>query len=126
MHLQQAKHLTFLGVDDTAAARTFYEDILGLRFIRDEAGALVFEMGEMPLRISAVDDFQPQAFTVLGWNVDDIQATANTLRQKGVEPVRYPNMPQDENGIANLGGVHILWIADPAGNILSFTQETEE
>lgn len=122
MTMTTASHLVFLGVDDLAAARSFYKDVLGLRLMADEDEALVFDLGSAPLRISRVENFHPQAFTVLGWTVADITAEALKLAAAGVTPVRYPQMPQDENGIATLGTIRIMWFLDPAGNNLSLTQ----
>lgn len=115
-------HLTFLGVDEIQAARTFYEETLGLRFVGDEMGTLVFDLAGTPLRISQIDDFRPQTFTVLGWNTDDIESATEALIAAGVQPIRYPGMPQDARGIAALGPIKIVWFTDPAGNVLSFTQ----
>ncbi len=122
MGIVSGTHLTFLGVDDIHAARTFYEEILGLRFIGDEMGTLVFDLAGTPLRISQIDDFRPQMFTVLGWNTGDIEAVTEALIAAHVEPIRYPGMPQDARGIATLGPIKIVWFTDPAGNVLSFTQ----
>lgn len=115
-------HLIFLGVNDINAAREFYEQVVGLRFMGDEMGTLLFDMDGTPLRISAIDDFKPQSFTVLGWNVTDIEAETAKLIAAGVQPIRYAGMPQDDQGIATLGGVRLVWFADPAGNVLSLTQ----
>jgi catechol 2,3-dioxygenase-like lactoylglutathione lyase family enzyme len=115
-------HLAFIGVDDLNHARPFYEDTLGFRLLDEEPGALVFDMAGIPLRVSLVESFSPQSFTVLGWNVADIAAETAKLRAAGVEPVRYPGMPQDSEGIASLGPLRILWFTDPAGNVLSLTE----
>ncbi|NDJ52068.1 MAG: VOC family protein [Chloroflexi bacterium] len=122
MSVNSTGHLVFLAVDDIDKARAFYEELLGLRFIGDEMGTLLFDMDGTALRISPLEDFKPQTFTVLGWNVADITAETAKLKAAGVEPIRYPGMPFDDDGIANLGGLRILWFADPAGNVLSLTQ----
>lgn len=122
MSITATGHLTFLGVDDAAKARDFYENVLGLSFVGDEMGTLLFDMAGTPLRITAVPGFQPQSFSVLGWNVADIEAEASKLIAAGVGGIRYPNMPQDERGIATLGSVRLFWFTDPAGNVLSLTQ----
>ncbi|NDJ36395.1 MAG: VOC family protein [Chloroflexi bacterium] len=121
MSIKLGSHLAFLGVDDIAAARTFYEETLGLPFVTDEMGTLVFDLNGTQLRISQVEGFRPQTFTVLGWLVEDITAETAKLAAAGIEPVRYPGLPHDEHGIAALGSVRILWFADPAGNVLSLT-----
>lgn len=122
MNIVNGKHLVFLGVDDLQKAREFYEKTLGLRFVGDEIGALVFDMSGTPVRISQIDDFSPQPFTVLGWTTEDIATATEALIAADVEPIRYPGMPQDEHGIATLGTIRIVWFKDPAGNLLSFTQ----
>lgn len=122
MSIVRGKHLMFLGVDDNQKVHAFYEKTLGLRFVGDEMGTLVFDMAGTPLRISQIDDFKPQTFTVLGWNTDDIEAVTDALIDAGVDLIRYPGMPQDARGIATLGTTRIIWFNDPAGNVLSFTQ----
>lgn len=122
MGIVSGRHLVFLGVDDNQKAQEFYEKTIGLRFVGDEMGTLVFDMSGTPLRISQIDDFRPQTFTVLGWMTDDIEAATEALIAANVQPIRYPGMPQDEQGIATLGTIRIVWFKDPAGNVLSFTQ----
>ena len=122
MGVVNGKHLVFLGVDDLQKAKEFYEKTLGLRFVGDDMGALVFDMSGTSVRISQIDDFSPQTFTVLGWTTEDIDKATEDLISADVEPIRYPGMPQDERGIATLGTIRIVWFKDPAGNVLSFTQ----
>jgi catechol 2,3-dioxygenase-like lactoylglutathione lyase family enzyme len=122
MAITSTGHLVFIGVDDLAAARNFYEITLGLSFVADEMGTLLFDMNGTPLRVSAVKDFKPQSFSVLGWSVADIEAETDQLIAAGIEPIRYPGMPQGDRGIATLGPARILWFNDPAGNVLSLTQ----
>jgi catechol 2,3-dioxygenase-like lactoylglutathione lyase family enzyme len=122
MGIVSGKHLMFLGVDDIQKAQEFYEKTLGLRFVGNEMGTLIFDMSGTPLRISQLADFRPQTFTVLGWITEDINAATEALIAASVQPTRYPGIPQDEHGIATLGTIKIVWFNDPAGNVLSFTQ----
>lgn len=122
MAISATGHLVFLGVDDLSVARHFYENTLGLQFVADEMGTLLFEMNGTPLRISAVEGFEPQSFSVLGWSVEDIETETDQLVTAGIIPIRYPGMPQDDKGIASLGPARILWFNDPAGNVLSLSQ----
>ena len=48
-------------------ARTFYEQTLGLRFLSDDAFALVMEAKGNMIRIVQVKEFTPFPFTILGW-----------------------------------------------------------
>lgn len=122
MAITTTGNLTFLGVDDLEAAKSFYENVIGLRFIADEGGTLLFDMDGTPLRISAIEQFKPQSFSVLGWMVADIDAETDKLLTAGVQPVRYAGMPHDDAGIVTLGTLRIVWFTDPAGNLLSLTQ----
>jgi len=115
--------VTFLLVKDTDAALAFYRDTLGLKFLRDDGFALVFDMNGVVLRIGKVSEFTPAQHTVLGWESEDIAATVDELTAKGVVFTRYPNMGQDELGICTFpNGDKVAWFKDPEGNVLSISQ----
>jgi catechol 2,3-dioxygenase-like lactoylglutathione lyase family enzyme len=122
MSYQYTGYLTFLGAEQLDTARWFYEEVLGFPLLADEMGSLIFDMGGIRLRISMVENFQPQSFTVLGWHVDDIEQAAAHLAQAGIQPIRYAFLPHDDLGIATTGSDRVLWFSDPSGNLLSFTQ----
>lgn len=122
MGIQFTGTLTFVAVNDLRAARPFYENILGFQLVAEAPENLVFDMGNTALRISVVENFTPQPFTVLGWAVSDIEAETKRLRDAGIIPLRYENMPQDDSGIAQFDKTRLLWFMDPAGNVLSLTQ----
>ena len=66
---------------------------------------------------------EPATFTVLNFEVDDINAAVDELAGKGVRFERYEGLEQDERGIArDSDGPTIAWFKDPAGNILSVLQ----
>ena len=67
--------IAFIPTRDAAIARTFYEGLLGLRFISDDQFALVMDANGTMLRIVRVGDFTPFPFTILGWQVTDIDQT---------------------------------------------------
>jgi catechol 2,3-dioxygenase-like lactoylglutathione lyase family enzyme len=117
--------ITFLLTKNPDAALAFYRDKLGLTFRRDDGYALVFDMDGVTLRISKVDEFTPQQGTALGWESQDIRADIVRLKEKGVGFEIYPNMGQDELGIAAFpGGDKVAWFKDPDGNTLSLTQHS--
>lgn len=109
-------------VDDLAAARTFYTEVLGLGveeaqspmpMLSLQAGrrkVLVYDKGEAHV---------PASFTVLNLPVLDVEAAVRELTGRGVEFLRYDEMQQDELGIHRGGGPLIAWFADPAGNVMS-------
>jgi len=115
--------VTFLLTKKPEAATAFYRDMLGLDFQRDDGFALVFDMHGVMLRISKVAEFTPVQNTALGWECRDIRATVMSLQQKGVAFERYPNMGQDESGIATFpNGDKVAWFKDPDANLLSLSQ----
>lgn len=115
--------VAFVPATDLDRARKFYEGTLGLRVESENPFACVFRSGPVMLRVTKVDGLRPQPFTVLGWSVVDIEATARWLREQGVESIRYDGMGQDELGIwSTPDGSKVLWFADPDGNTLSVTQ----
>ncbi len=104
-------------------AKIFYRDILGLALLSEDEYALEFDANGVQLRVIIVPVLQPQGFTVLGWNVDDITATIRTLNKKGVVCEIYGFMEQDVLGIWTApGGSKVAWFKDPDGNILSLTE----
>jgi catechol 2,3-dioxygenase-like lactoylglutathione lyase family enzyme len=121
--LESAPTIAFLATTDAERARGFYEGVLGLRLVTNEPQTLVFDCSGTMLRISEFEGFQPQAFTVLGWVVDDIESTMTRLAERGVEFERYEGLGQNERGIATFaGGAKVGWFRDPDGNGLSLTQ----
>ncbi len=68
-------------------------------------------------------DFVPATYTILNFQVDDIDATVAGLADRGVTFERYDGFDQDEQGIARGNGPDIAWFKDPAGNILSVLKE---
>ena len=117
--------VTFLIATNADAAISFYRDTLGLKFIRDDGFALVFETNDVTLRIAKVPEFTPAQHTVLGWESDNIAATVDELAAKGVTFTHYPNMGQDERGICTFpNGDKVAWFKDPDGNVLSISQHT--
>src|SRR5215475_2370800 len=91
--------IAFVLTSDPAKARAFYEGILGLRFIRQDHLAIVFEAHGNMLRVGVVDKVSPTNNTVLGWEVPDIAAAVKMLESLGVAFERRPDMKQDELGI---------------------------
>jgi len=117
--------MAFVATKDTARARTFYERTLGLRLVADESFALVFDANGTMLRVQKVNQLTPNPFTALGWQVQDLRESIQTLVKKGVAFERFsiPAFPQDEQGIWTADdGKKVAWFKDPDGNILSLTQ----
>jgi catechol 2,3-dioxygenase-like lactoylglutathione lyase family enzyme len=117
--------IAFVAITDRERSRAFYSDVLGLKLTGEDPFALTFDAGGTMLRLALVEQLQPQGFTVLGWIVPDISATARDLAARGVEFKRFGFMEQDAVGIWTApGGAQVAWFPDPDGNTLSITQLT--
>jgi catechol 2,3-dioxygenase-like lactoylglutathione lyase family enzyme len=115
--------VAFVASTDLRRARLFYEQILGLTAAGQSDFACVFDANGTMLRVTAVPEVAPAAYTVLGWSVTDIAATVGELAGQGVVFTRYDGMEQDEIGVwTTPGGDKVAWFTDPDGNVLSLTQ----
>ena len=108
-------------VDDLDAARSFYTDTLGLTVTDGPMGVLSLDLsGDRSILIYPKPDFTPATYTVLNFQVDDVEAAVDELSSRGIEFERYDDsFQQDERGIARAEGPAIAWFRDPAGNILA-------
>jgi catechol 2,3-dioxygenase-like lactoylglutathione lyase family enzyme len=121
--LTNTKAFSGFAVDDLDRARGFYEETLGLK-TSTEYGLMTLHLAEdRPTLVYPKPDHQPANYTILNFQVDDIEATVDELSARGVEFERYDDFPQDERGIMREGGPYIAWFKDPAGNVLSVLQE---
>lgn len=122
--LNQAKLVAFVITADSIRARAFYEGLLGLRFVSDDQYALVMESNGNLLRIGKMPNFKATAqYTVLGWEVLDIEEAVSALGGKGIVFEKYGFPGQDERGIwSTPNGDQVAWFKDPDGNTLSLGQ----
>jgi hypothetical protein len=76
------------------------------------------------IRVAKVPpEFTPTQFTILGWQVPNIENVAAALQRKGVQFERFGFFEQDELGIWTApSGDKVAWFKDPDGNILSISQ----
>src|SRR5207248_6248822 len=75
----------------------------------------------------ALPIYTPASFTVLNFLVDDIDKAVDELKQKGVSFEQYEGeIKTNQKGIHHNGGPSIAWFKDPAGNILSVLERSEE
>ncbi len=115
--------VAFVPITDGDRARAFYEGVLGLRFINDDGFAVVFEANGIMVRAAKMKEVTPAQFTILGWQVSDIEGVARALQAKGVHFEIFGFFKQDELGIWTAPtGDKVAWFKDPDGNILSISQ----
>jgi catechol 2,3-dioxygenase-like lactoylglutathione lyase family enzyme len=124
--LNYTKAFSGMAVDDLPRAREFYGETLGLKatVLDEEHHLLNLELADgRAVLVYGKPDHQPANFTILNFQVDDIDQAVDGLAAAGVEFERYDGMPQDEKGVMREGGPYIAWFRDPAGNILSVLQQ---
>jgi len=121
--LSTAPIIAFVPTKDATRARDFYEGTLGLRFVSDDSFAIVMDANGTMVRIARVGDYTPAPFTILGWQVDDIESVVAELTAKGIQFSIYPFLDQAASGIWSApGGAKVAWFLDPDGNTLSLSQ----
>jgi catechol 2,3-dioxygenase-like lactoylglutathione lyase family enzyme len=121
--LANAKAYNGFAVDDLDRARDFYENTLGLRTtVVDEGNLMTLQLpGGRDTLVYVSPRYAPAPYTILNFEVEDIDGTVDELAARGVELERYDGIGQDEKGISRTGP-DIAWFKDPAGNILSVIQ----
>ena len=113
-------------VGDLEAAKKFYGETLGLR-TSEQYGLLTLHLaGDRDTLVYPKPDHVPASYTILNFQVDDIDAAVDELVRRGVSLEKYDGMGQDEKGINRAGGPYIAWFKDPAGNILAVLQKREK
>lgn len=121
--LTDSRAFSSYSADDIPAAKEFYGATLRLE-VSDENGYLSIELaGGLRVMIYPKDDHQAAAFTVLNFEVADIEKAVDDLVAAGIIFEHYgEGFQQDERSIARGEGPPIAWFRDPAGNILSLIQ----
>jgi catechol 2,3-dioxygenase-like lactoylglutathione lyase family enzyme len=115
--------VAFVPTRDAEKARAFYVDLLGLRFVKDDGFALVLDANGIMIRVAKAGEFTPAPFTILGWQVTEIEKVVTALRQKGVVFEVFGFFKQDELGIWTAPtGDKVAWFKDPDGNVLSVSE----
>jgi len=123
--LADKKLKAFVPTVKPGEAKSFYQDILGLKLLSEDNFALEFDANGTLLRVIIVQDLTPQQFTVLGWNVDNVVAVIKQLNDKNVFCERYDFFEQDDFGIwTSPNGSKVAWFKDQDGNVLSLTEES--
>jgi predicted enzyme related to lactoylglutathione lyase len=123
--LADTRAFSGIGVDDFQKAKDFYGETLGLRLtVLDEENRLMtlHLAGDRDTLLYESPRFSPAGYTVLNFEVEDIDATVDELSSRGVKFEQYDEMTQDEKGVMREGGPPIAWFKDPAGNVLSVLQ----
>ena len=87
--VSQGQVIGFIPTTNAARARGFYQDVLELEFLDEDPFALVFESRGTAIRVVKIDSFTPVPYTILGWEVKDIEKEVRALTARGV-PFAHP------------------------------------
>ncbi len=112
-------------VSDNSKARTFYKDTLNLTVEEQDYGTTIHLPGGATVFFYPKGEAHvPANYTILNFEVDDIDAAVNELKKRGVtfQSQEHTDEKGIQRGIANNMGPDIAWFTDPAGNILSIMQ----
>lgn len=123
---ENTKATSGFAIDDLEKAKQFYRETLGLKLsvLSEEHGLIALHHpGDRDTLVYHKPDFVPATYTILNFEVDDIDAAVDELGSRGVDFERYEGFDQDGKGIARGPGPQIAWFKDPAGNILSVLQQ---
>jgi catechol 2,3-dioxygenase-like lactoylglutathione lyase family enzyme len=124
--LGESKATSGFAVKDMNRAREFYEGTLGLRVqvMDEENGVTMLHLAggyDVLMYLSA--DMTPPSYTILNFEVDDIDAAVEGLGERGIQIQRYEGFDHDEKGIVRGPGPQIAWFEDPSGNVISVLQQ---
>lgn len=123
MTLTYTRAFSGFAVNDLQKAREFYSETLGLNTSEENDLLTLHLAGDRDTLIYPKPDFVPATYTILNFEVDDIEKTVDDLTARGVKFERYDGMKQDERAIHKDGGLLIAWFTDPAGNVISVLQQ---
>lgn len=130
--LDKADVATRLPARDLARARSFYARMLGLEPVEERPGGLRYQCGSGQFVLFQSSGSASGTHTQMGWEVDDIQATVQALRSRGVvfEEYDLPGLTTS-GGIARIEGNYPsrgsagergAWFRDSEGNLLGIGQ----
>ena len=111
-----------LAVKDLAAARRFYEDVLGLHDTIMEADyAVVYKSGDSAIQVYPSQYAGTNQATAATWDVQDIAAVVEDLKSKGVSFEKF-DMPAEagswDGDVLVSENEKAAWFKDPDGNTL--------
>jgi catechol 2,3-dioxygenase-like lactoylglutathione lyase family enzyme len=130
--LKEGSTATRLPAQDLERARRFYSEKLGLEPSEERPGGLLYECAQGAFALFESAGASSGEFSQMGWDVDDIEATVDELRGRGVvfEEVDLPGL-RTVDGIAEVEGNYpskggkgerAAWFRDSEGNMLGIGQ----
>lgn len=108
-----------LSVGDVAAAAAYYRDTLGLTPLFESEHLALFDCGPVRLLLGPAPEGPNPPGAVVYYSVDNIEAAACALAQRGTAIEAGPLMAHKDD-------LHELWLAsfrDPDGHLLTLMEE---
>jgi catechol 2,3-dioxygenase-like lactoylglutathione lyase family enzyme len=109
---------------DLERAKSFYADKLGLKPVQEAPEGLRYRCGDGGFLLFESSGAASGDHTQLGWDVDNLDATVEELRGRGVVFEEY-DLPgfKTVNGIAEIAGERGAWFKDSEGNLLALGEQ---
>ncbi|HYE27940.1 MAG TPA: VOC family protein [Allosphingosinicella sp.] len=110
-----------VAVADLDRARGFYSDTLGLDLAEEGAdeGVLIYRTGATRLVVYASEYAGTNRANAVVWSVgDELDAIVAALEAKGAAFEHYPEIGRLDGNVHVAGGMKLVWLRDPDGNIL--------
>ncbi|WP_138475253.1 VOC family protein [Dyadobacter bucti] len=124
---RNSKAFSGFSVDSVLKAKQFYGEILQLEVEEiEEMNLLNIKLsGGASVMVYEKPNHTPATFTILNFNVPDIEKSVADLKKLGVpfESYDMPGLKTDNDNIFRGEGPTIAWFTDPAGNILSVIED---
>ena len=132
--LEDGKVAARIPVRDLQRARTFYAEKLGLEPSEERPGGLLYRCGSGEFALFESAGAASGDHTQMGWEVEDVEATVEQLRARGVvfEEYDFPGL-RTVGGIAEVAGNYpskggvgerAAWFRDIDGNLFGIGQPT--
>ena len=132
MTLENSGVATRLPAQDLGRARAFYAEKLGLEPAEERPGGLLYRCGDTAFALFQSAGAPSGEHTQMGWEVEDIEAAVEELRDRGVvfEEYDLPGLTTVD-GIAEVEGNYpsnggkgerAAWFRDSEGNMLGIGQ----
>ncbi len=130
--LEDGKVVARIPVRDLRRARSFYAEKLDLQPSEERPGGLLYRCGEGEFALFESTGAASGDHTQMAWEVEDIEATVERLRARGVVFEEYDLLGLGtEGGIAEVAGNYpskggvgekAAWFKDGDGNLLGIGQ----
>lgn len=110
-----------VAVADLGRARAFYGGLLGLELAEEGAGegVAVYRTGATRLGVYVSAFAGTNRANAAIWGVgEDLDSIVAELEAKGAVFEHYPDLGRLEGNVHHAGGLKLVWLKDPDGNIL--------